>query len=160
MGRLDRRSIIDLLPILGYLFGSSFNAISVSMAAARGGAHPLSLLLLLPTYAGQFTAGVALGWMRHNDKGGIPTLFSMVIPVVLHVASNSLYGAAISLAGSALYQVCYASAPVFSIVYSKLLLGRSTSNGRIIAVVIIFGPLRVHIASSPMLLPPPPPLHL
>ena len=51
-------SIISaLFPIFGYLFGSSFNAISVSLAAARGAGHPMSLLLLLPTYAGQHLAG-------------------------------------------------------------------------------------------------------
>ena len=153
-------SIISaIIPIFGYLFGSSFNAISVSLAAARGAGHPMSLLLLLPTYAGQHLAGRTLRMMhrRSEEKAGGPigksapaTAIRMALPVLLHVASNVLYGAAISMAGSALYQVCYASAPVFSIVYTKLLLGKNTSLGRIVAVVVIIIGLiaRVHVASN------------
>ena len=155
-----------VLPACGYLFGSSFNAVSVSMASARGAGHPLSLLMMLPSYAGQFLAGVALMLLavfaskgndgtRNSKKGGastddFPSLRAMALPVALHVASNAMYGAAISMAGSALYQVCYASSPVFSIVYTKLLLGKSTPPGRIFAVIVIISGLvfRVHVASS------------
>lgn len=151
--------VFGLLPILGYLIGSSLNAVSLSMAAERGAGHPMSLLLLVPTYAGHLFAGKLLGWIQRNSKDkdeatisqyGPATFSNMLFHVLLHVASSTLYGAAVSLAGSSLYQVCYASAPVFSIIYSKILLGKNTSTRRIMAVfVIIIGLVaRVYVASA------------
>ena len=144
-----------LVPVFAYLVGSSFNSISISMAAERGAGHPLSLLMLIPTYTGHFFAGKVLRRIQRNSKDkdtkyGEASFSTMILPVLLHIVSSILYSAAISLAGSSLYQVCYASAPVFSIIYTKILLKKNTSVGRIFAVsIIIIGLIaRVYVASS------------